>query len=108
MSRKDFHSELEKLNRDKSLGLKKIYYQPPSNIKLDYPCLIYSDLPKTIRYANNHSYIDYDHYQVTIISKNPSDLYKKVLVNSLPFTKDSNTFINDNLYHYIFDCYHIS
>lgn len=107
MAREDFHSVLKNLNETYQLGLNEIAYQPKSNLKLAYPVIVYNDAPSDVFFANNIAYTNYDCYTVTVIARVPNDKYKKALLN-IEFSKFINSFIKDNLYHYVFTCYHIS
>ena len=41
-----------------------LYYQPPENVKLVYPCVIYQLASFTSRYADNLPYHQYVHFDV--------------------------------------------
>ena len=78
-----------------------VYYQPPENIKLSYPCFIYSFDDSVSLHANGSPYLYRDEYTVTYITKSVSP----PLVNSmrrLSKVKYDRHFTSDNLHHYVF------
>ena len=86
------------------LGSDRVYYQPPENVKLEYPCIVYNLSDIRLRHGNNLPYIMNDLYLVTLIHRRPdNDIYRKIA--SLPRCSLSRTFVNDNLNHYAFDLY---
>lgn len=57
-----------------------VYFQPPSNISLNYPCIIYHKDGVDAARANDSVYTTSQQYQVTVIEKDPdSDLGDQVL-----------------------------
>ncbi len=88
-----FHEEL-----CNALELQNVYFQPPTNVRLEYPCVVYSrrDMPKW--YADNLGYISSLVYDVTLIYKNPdSELPGKLI--QMPKAYFDRHFVNENLYH---------
>jgi hypothetical protein len=74
-----------------------VYFQPPNNIKLEYPCIVYQ--LETIRseYADNRPLWHTKRYQVTVIDRNPdTELPDKVV--ELPMSEFSRAFMADNLF----------
>lgn len=94
--RLDLHSELTSI-----MGTNPVYYQPPQNIRLSYPCCIYSldDINKY--YANNKSYNNISRYSVTLITKDPEDPAVDLL-SDLMYSSFDRHFVNDNLHHFVF------
>lgn len=81
-----------------------VYFQPPSNISLVYPCIVYSrDYAETL-FADNSPYRHTKRYQVTVIDRNPdSDIPDKVA--KLPLSAYDRNFVVDNLNHDVFRLY---
>lgn len=78
-----------------------VYFQPPTNISIQYPCIVYELDSSKIRHAGNKLYIYTKRYQVTVIDQNPdSELPDKVI--ELPLCEFNNAFTADNLNHYVF------
>lgn len=78
-----------------------VYFQPPENLKLQYPCIIYKRSTGTTRFGDNRPYLFARHYQLTIIDKNPdSDIISKVA--SLPTATFDRHYTYENLNHDVF------
>lgn len=97
--RLEFHAELVA-----ALGSSHVYYQPPPTVKMVYPCIVYQRDNEDRTYADNHGYLMYDCYQVTVIDRNPdSVIWKRVL--DLPMTRFSSRYIIDGLNHDVLSVY---
>jgi len=86
------------------LGSRYVYFQPPSSIKLNYPCIIYSRDAKDEKFANDELYFGKMRYEVTIIDANPDSLIPDEIAQ-LPFTSFVRHFTLDNLNHDIYSIY---
>ena len=78
-----------------------VYFQPPQNIQLVYPCMIYkiTDLPQI--WANNLPY-HWDHaYHLTYLTRDPNDPVVEKLI-ALRKTKFGRYYTADNLHHFTF------
>ena len=82
----------------------KVYFQPPANIRLEYPCIIYSRDYVDIRHADNLPYRTEKRYQVTIIDRNPDSPYPDV-VGRLPGSSFDRFYTADNLNHDVYTLY---
>lgn len=81
-----------------------VYFQPPTNTKLIYPCIIYRRDDEDAKYAGNSLYNHTKRYQVTVIDQNPdSDLPDAV--RKLPLCSFDRHFTADNLNHDVFNLY---
>lgn len=86
------------------LGSDKVYFQPPSNVVLQYPCFIYERDDQDTRYASNRGYQRHWEYQVTYISRDPDDPMLDTL-SDLPLCSFDRSFTMDQLHHNIFNIY---
>lgn len=94
-----FHQKLVSI-----LGSNNVYFQPPENLKISYPCFIYNRVSmKTLR-ANNSVYKVYIPYQLTYISKT-NDMKLLTDVLSIPYCEHSRSYVSDNLYHDVYNVY---
>lgn len=84
--------------------VKKAYFQPKNDIKLEYPCIIYKrDSAKTI-FADNSPYRNTLRYQVTVIDLDPeSDIPSHVA--ALPMSTMVRHYTLDGLNHDIYNLY---
>lgn len=79
-----------------------VYYQPPENVKLVYPCFVYSSDGITVIHSNGKPYLHYDEYVITYITKQASPLMVKSMIN-LPRISYDRHFTSENLHHYVFN-----
>lgn len=95
--------ELDDILRD-ILGSQYVYFQPPSTIKMKYPCIRYEQSRFDNKHADNAVYKTNIQYTVTVIYLDPdSDLPDKV--NKIPTAKHNTHYIAENLYHDVFSIY---
>lgn len=86
------------------LGLPNVYFQPPANVQMEYPCIVYKrDFART-QFAGNAPYRRTKRYQVTVIDRNPdSDIPDKVAM--LPMCTFDRHYATNNLNHDVFTIY---
>lgn len=90
---------------EQTVGTSRVYFQPPENLKLIYPCLVYHrDRSWDIR-ADNGNYLLYKGYSLVYISKNPDDPVLDRL-EKLPMCSYTRHYVSDNLNHDVFNIYH--
>lgn len=87
------------------LGSNKVYFQPPSTIKMDYPCIIYKKDADNPTYANDKRYLGMKRYLVTVVDRNPDSLIPDKVVQ-LPYCAFVNHLTVDNLNHDIYALYY--
>lgn len=81
---------------------KNVYFQPSENIRLTYPCIIYSRTQVATDFADNNPYSRNKRYLVTIIDRDPdSPIPDKV--GGLPGSAFVTHFTKDNLNHDIYN-----
>lgn len=81
-----------------------VYFQPPTNVQLQYPCIIYKrDFAET-QFADNLPYSYERRYMITVIDQNPdSEIPGKVA--TLPKSLFNRFYTVDNLNHDVFSVY---
>lgn len=82
-----------------------VYYQPPENLKIHYPCLIYMREPERVWHANNKPYFLKDKYSMKYIDKNPESPNPKKLT-MLPLCSHDRHYVQDNLHHDAYTIYY--
>ena len=98
-TRLEFHEVLCEL-----IGNRNVYFQPPSTVRMKYPCLVYSVNPPDIKKADDITYLKTKQYTVTAIDSDPdSDIWEKVL--ELPYSSFSRSYTADNLNHWVLSVY---
>ena len=98
-SRLDLHNLLVNL-----LGTNNVYFNPPSNIKLNYPCIKYRMSGIDKKNANNSMYIKNVKYEIFIIGPNTDIVLDKLI--ELPMCTFVRSYIADSLNHTILQLYY--
>lgn len=82
-------------------GVKKVYFQPPTNVVMKYPCIRYVLNSMDVDYADDAPYVVQNKYLVTVIDENPlSEIYQEV--SKIPTAKFVDFYIGDDLNHWVF------
>lgn len=81
-----------------------VYFQPPPNITMAYPCIVYKRSAENVRYANNDRYDAYLQYEVTVIDRDPDSLIPG-LVAHVPLSRYERHFAADDLNHDVYNLY---
>ena len=84
--------------------VKKVYFQPPENIQLVYPCIIYVKVQGWNQHADNNKYANRMRYTLTVIDRDPASTIS-LDVEALPYCSFTSHFITDNLNHDVFSLY---
>ena len=84
---------------------KFVYFQPPENVKIKHPCIIYTrDTGKT-KFADDTPYSHHTQYLLTVIDKNPvSRILSKIAM--LPMCVHVQHYTKDNFNHDVFNLYY--
>lgn len=89
------------------LGSSNVYYQPPENFRMSYPCFRYHSEPGGILYANDLAYRYSARYSITYITRDPENLeFIKNFVRQFPSCSHDRSYVSDHLYHEVFDLYY--
>lgn len=81
-----------------------VYFQPPNNLTMQYPCITYAEDGDRKLHANNSPYRRTKRYLVTVIDRDPdSDLPDKV--SELDYVSYDRWFAADNLNHFVFNLF---
>lgn len=81
-----------------------VYFQPPSNVKMRYPCIVYSPSSEDRNHANNNTYHINDAYQITIIDPNPDSIIRQSL-RVLPLISFNRHASTEGLNHFYYTLY---
>lgn len=96
----DHRLELQEL-LEGLLESKNVYFQPPENVKMTYPCFVYALEAFPQKYADDLPYRSSERYLVTYISRSSvSDLPKR-MSETKGFSYDRR-YVADNLHHTVF------
>ena len=80
------------------LGSDQVYFQPPTNTQLQYPCIIYSKDDEVTEHANNSPYTRRVRYEVTVIDPDPDSLIPAKIA-ALPLCAFDRFYTSDKLNH---------
>lgn len=95
--------------------LANIYYEPPANIQMKYPAIIYRLENYTSEKADNIKYLKHRSYTLILITCNPDDdlvdLIYDMATNedqdsgllSLTYIRLNRHYVTENLHHYVFE-----
>lgn len=83
------------------LGSDNVYFQPPTNVQMEYPAIVYNMDFKLPEHANNKPYKMSNRYLVTVISKDPDSPIPD-LVMALPECTYDRFYTVANLNHHVF------
>lgn len=86
------------------LGSDNVYFQPPNNLQMVYPCIVYHRDYQDNDYADNGPYRRMKRYLVTYISRDPDDLVPDAIAD-LPLCRFSRFYTADNLNHDAYNLY---
>lgn len=89
---------------EETLGSTNVYLQPPSNVQMLYPAIVYNLDAMDTRFAGDKPYSLEKRYQVTVIDRNPlSEIPDHVA--ALPKCSFSRFFAVNGLNHFVFVLY---
>ena len=86
------------------LGTENVYFQPPSTVKMQYPCIVYQRQWGLTQFADNRPYIITKKYQVTVIDRDPDSTIPDQ-VAALPLCTYDRDYTADNLNHFVYNLY---
>lgn len=81
-----------------------VYFQPPANVQMNYPCIVYKRDNARTRFAGNSPYRYTKRYQVTVIDQDPDSAIPDK-VASLPMCIFDRHYAVKNLNHDVFSIY---
>lgn len=87
------------------LGSPNVYFQPPPDLQMAYPCIVYERDDVNTIYADNSPYKNTKRYKVTVMDRNPDSLIPDK-VGELPLCSFDRFFAINGLNHDVFTLYH--
>ena len=86
------------------LGTSNVHFQPPPNIQMKYPAIVYELDDIHTDFADNRPYYSEKRYQVTVIDRDPdSGIPNKIAM--LPKNSFNRFFVANGLNHTVFTLY---
>lgn len=83
------------------LGSNNVYFQPPSNLQMVYPCIVYNRDNLNTLFADNKPYGHYKRYLLTVIDRDPDSVIHEQ-ISKLPMCTYDRFYTADNLNHDVF------
>lgn len=83
-----------------------VYFQPPENTLLKYPCIIYHKSPKLKRFGNDNMYLSKQGYNITVIDKNPDSTIAESIESHFGYCSIDGYFTNEGLNHTTINLYY--
>lgn len=99
-TRLNLQSKLEDL-----LGSRHVYYQPPENLKIEYPAIIYSVNDIFKANADDTNYYNMRQYQIIVVDKKPDNAVIDELLK-LPLSSFDRHYAYNNLNHDVITLYY--
>lgn len=82
-----------------------VYFQPPENLRMEYPAIVYSRDVVSIQHADNNPYRQTVGYSLIVIDEDPdSEIVARLM--GLPMCRWNRHYIADNLNHDVFTLYY--
>lgn len=81
-----------------------VYFQPPSNVQMKYPCIVYARDDALNQFADNTTYDSHKRYQVTVIDRDPDSVLPDK-VGALPMVSFNRFFASEDLNHDVYTLY---
>jgi hypothetical protein len=86
------------------LGSRNVYFQPPANIVMQHPCIVYMREAADSQFADNQAYRYTKRYSVTHIARDPDSPVPDEIAR-LPLCAFSRHFTTEGLHHDVFNLY---
>lgn len=88
----------------KAVDHDRVYFQPPENLKLGYPAVVFHLTKIKVDHADDVPYKGAREYMITLITKEPEpDALEEIL--KIPYTTLDSTYISDGMNHFVFTSY---
>lgn len=99
LKREELQSLLESL-----LGTRNVYFQPPENLKMQFPCIVYKRDRADTEFASNLPYRYVKRYQVMVIDRDPNSAIPDKIAK-LPMCTFDRFYTASNLNHDVFNLF---
>lgn len=87
------------------LGSTYVYYNPPENIKMHYPCIVYDRDDSYTSRADDTLYYKMKRYRITVIDRDPDSEIPDI-IEELPYCNFNRSYKADGLCHFVFTLYY--
>ena len=87
-----------------ALGTDNVYFQPPEEVRMNYPAIRYQLQGNRVKRANGRFYLNDQSYAVTVIDED-ADSEIPSEVEKIPYSRFDRFYISENLNHWVFTIY---
>lgn len=91
---------------EKILGSKNVYYDPPEDFKLTYPCIVYFQENNAEWHADNRQYHRAKRYSLTYITRKADDPMVDQIDEQLLYCSLNRSFTTSNLHHHAYTLFY--
>lgn len=106
---------MEKTDLDKRLELQEIlknldgvtnaYFQPPEDVRMIYPCIVYKWDRERVIHADNKAYLSRRAYLITIVDANPDSILPIIFRKEFSMASLDRIYVSDGLNHWVYLLY---
>lgn len=96
--------ELHSLLKDNGYP-ENVYYQPPSTVLMEYPCIRYHREDILDKHADNTRYLSTDRYTLIVIDPDPDSQIPDILLNHFDKIRFDRPYTVENLNHFVLTLY---
>ena len=84
-----------------------VYFDPPTSVRMDYPCFRFVMNNTDSRYADNIHYMNHKRWAITYITRDVEDAEQvvKPVLNAFKYCTHETTYRAENLEHVVFNLY---
>lgn len=87
------------------LGSRRVYFQPPENLKMEYPCIRYKLKNIDVEHADDMPYLKHKSYELIYIDADPDNQMIDTL-SDLPMCRFDRTYAADGLHCYVYTIFY--
>lgn len=98
--------KIELLTNELLQFLPNVYFQPPSNITMNYPCIVFNKNGKNRQYGNDGVYLSKQGYQIMVIEIDPDTDVADRIEKHFQYCTISQYYTVDNLNHTTLNLYY--
>lgn len=95
-----------KLHNELLRFIPNAYFQPPSNIQMTYPCIVYSKSERDVRFGNDKRYLIKQAYRLMLIERVPDSGVADAIEGAFQNCAIEQYYTVDNLNHTIIKLYY--
>lgn len=87
------------------LGNSNVYYQPPTSVSMNYPCIRYTKARPDLKRADDRVYRNTACYEVTVIDHDIDSPIPDKILELYPMCSFDRVYPANNLYHFVLTLY---